>query len=176
MDETIVSSRKIFKGRIVRLEVHEVRLSDGHLSKREMVHHPGAVAVVALDDEQNVLLVRQFRLGAGKVLYEIPAGTLNAGETPEVCAARELQEEAGYKPGKLEALGGYYTAPGYTTEIIHIYLATDLSESRLQGDADEIIEVERVPLSRALAMIEEGDISDGKTLVGLLQVARRLGV
>ena len=174
MDETIINSARIFSGHVVKLSVHEVRLPDGKTSKRELVHHPGAVAVVALDDAQNVLLVKQYRIGAGKTLYEIPAGTLEPDEAPEICAARELQEEAGYKPGKLEALGGFYTAPGYTTEIIYIFLATQLTSAPLQGDSDEFIEMERVPLAQALAMIENGDISDGKTMIGLLRVASRL--
>ena len=174
MQETITATRKIYKGRVIKLNVHEVRLPDGNLSKREIVQHPGAVAIVALDPEQNVLLVRQFRLAANKILYEIPAGTLEPGENPDVCAERELQEEAGHKPGKLESLGGFFVAPGYTTEFIHLYLATELIEAELDGDEDEFIEVERVPLSEALAMIERGDIVDGKTINGLLRVARRL--
>ena len=174
MDETIINSARIFNGHVVKLSVHEVRLPDGSTSKRELVHHPGAVAVVALDDDQHVLLVKQYRIGAGKTLYEIPAGTLEPDEAPEICAERELQEEAGYKPGKLEALGGFYTAPGYTSEIIHIFLATQLSSAPLQGDIDEFIEMERVPLAQALTMIENGDISDGKTIIGLLRVASRL--
>lgn len=174
MQETITATRKIYKGRVIKLDVHEVRLPDGNLSKREIIQHPGAVAIVALDPDQNVLLVRQFRLAANKILYEIPAGTLEPGEAPDVCAERELQEEAGHKPGKLESLGGFFVAPGYTTEFIHLYLATDLIEAKLDGDKDEFIEAERVPFSEAIAMIERGDIVDGKTINGLLRVARRM--
>ena len=176
MQEIITDTRKIFKGRVVNLEVHEVRLPNGEISRRELIRHAGAVAVIALDADRHVLLVRQFRLASNKVMLEIPAGVLEPGEAPEVCAERELQEEVGYKPGRLEPLGGLYVAPGYTTEYIHLFLATELTEARLQGDADEFIETDRVSFTDALAMIERGEITDGKTIVGLLRVARRLGI
>jgi ADP-ribose pyrophosphatase len=116
-----------------------------------------SVNLLALDEAKNVLLVRQFRIAAGRVLREIPAGTLEPDEVPLNCAERELQEETGYRPGKLEALGGMYVAPGYTTEYIHLFLATELSNSRLDADSDEFIEVDRVPLAEAVTMIERGD-------------------
>jgi ADP-ribose pyrophosphatase len=175
VEETILSTQEIYSGRIVHLAVHQVRLPDGSKAKRETIKHPGAVAIVALDVNGDLLLVRQFRLAAGKVLREIPAGTLYPGEDPLVCAVRELQEETGYKPGKLESLGGIFVAPGYTTEFIHLYLATELSESRLAGDADEFIEVDHIPFKEALAMIERGEIADAKSNVALLRVARRMG-
>jgi ADP-ribose pyrophosphatase len=174
MQETITDTRKIFKGRVVRLNVHEVRLPNGQFSRREIIHHSGAVAVIALDDEQNVLLVRQFRLGANAVLLEIPAGVLEADEAPPICAERELQEEAGYKPGRLEPLGGFFAAPGYSTEYIHLFLACDLTESRLTGDTDEFVEMQRVPFAEALAMVERGDIVDAKTIIGLLRTRTHL--
>jgi ADP-ribose pyrophosphatase len=132
--------------------------------------------VVALFDNRDVLLVRQYRIGADAILYETPAGLLEADETPASCAVRELQEEVGYRPGTLTPLGGFYTAPGYTSEYIHLYLATDLIGSKLDPDAGEFLEVVRLPLVRALAMIDSGDITDGKTITGLLRTARRLGV
>lgn len=176
MKETTLRTERIYSGRIVKLDVIDVRLPDGKETTREIIRHPGAVALVALDAEQRVLLVRQYRNAADKILLEIPAGTLHPDEAPLACAERELQEETGYRPGKLEPLGGIYAAPGYTTEFIHLFLATDLSESRLAMDDDEFIEVERLPLPEALAMIEQGVIADGKSVVGLLRVARRLGV
>ncbi|MBZ0292649.1 MAG: NUDIX hydrolase [Anaerolineae bacterium] len=176
MEESITATRQIFKGRVVDLKVHEVQMPDGEKSRRELVHHPGAVAIVAMDEEKNVILVRQFRIGAGKPLYEIPAGILEKGEPPENCAIRELQEEAGYKQGHLELLSGFYTAPGYTTEFIHVYLATQLTASRLAGDKDEFVQSESLPLVRALKMIEDRQIEDSKTIIGLLQTARRLGL
>lgn len=174
MEETTLRTRQIYEGRIIKLSVLDVRLPDGNESQRELITHPGAVAIIALDADENVLLVRQFRTAANRILMEIPAGTLHPGENPHACAERELQEETGYKPGQLEALGGIYAAPGYTTEFIHLFYATNLTESRLAHDDDEFIEVEHVPLSEAISMIESGIIADGKSVSGLLRVARRL--
>lgn len=115
MLETITQSTEIFKGRIVHLQVHDVQLANGMMSKREVVHHQGAVAIIVTDDKHNVLLVRQYRLPADQIMWEIPAGTLEPDEEPEACAIRELQEETGYKPLSLIDMGGIHPAPGYTT-------------------------------------------------------------
>jgi ADP-ribose pyrophosphatase len=176
MQETIISTEKLYSGRVISVTLHDVSLPDGSQAKRELVQHPGAAAIVALAPRRKVLLVRQFRIAAGQVLSEIPAGTLRPNEAPELCAIRELQEETGYKPGKLESLGGFYVAPGYTTEYIHLYLATDLTASHLEGDADEFIEVQQVSVKHALSMVEHGEIVDGKSIIGLLRVARMLDV
>lgn len=176
MIEKVLNEQSVFSGRVIKLSVLDVELQDGSESKRELVKHPGAVAVLPIDAEGNVLLVRQFRIAAGRVLTEVPAGTLNAGEDPLLCAERELQEEVGYRPGKLESLGGIFVAPGYTTEFIHLYLATDLQEARLELDADEFIEVDRVPFTQVLAMVERGEIIDGKSIVCVLRAARQLGL
>lgn len=176
MEEKILSTQEIFKGRIVNLVVHEVLLPDGGLSKREVIRHPGAVAVVAIDDAQCVLLVRQYRIAAGMITLEIPAGVLEPGEQPEVCARRELQEETGYRPGQLEPLGSLYTAPGYTSELIQLYLGTALVEQALAGDADEFLTLERLSLPEALRRIEAGEIIDAKSQIGLLRAARRFGL
>jgi ADP-ribose pyrophosphatase len=176
MQETILDTEHIYEGRVVKLDVHRVRLPDGQIAKREVIRHQGAVALIALDDQQNVLLVRQFRVGAQQTMLEIPAGLLEPGEVPESCAVRELQEETGYRPEQLEDLGGFYPTPGYTTEYIHLYLATQLHEDRLAADDDEFIELVRLPLPEALAQIERGAIVDSKSIIGLLRVARRLGI
>jgi ADP-ribose pyrophosphatase len=168
--------RQIYDGKVVKLAIVEIPLPNGGSAERELIEHHGAVAVVALDDAQNVLLVRQFRIGADDSLYEIPAGLLEPGESPDNSASRELREEIGYRPGSLEAIGGFYTAPGYTTEYIHLFLARDLTPAPLQQDADEFIEVIRVPLTEALTMIEMQTIVDGKSIIALLKVARRLGL
>lgn len=173
MKEHILNNQRIFSGRLFNVEVCDVRLPDGNTQQREVVRHPGATALVALDGEGRVLLVRQFRIASGQVMSEIPAGTLNPEESPESCAIRELQEETGFKPGRIEAMGGFFVAPGYTTEYIHLFLATDLTESRLAGDADEFIQVDHIPLPEVLAMIERGDIADAKTIVGVLRYAAR---
>lgn len=173
-EEPILADEVVYDGKLVKLHRLTVKLPDGAHAQREIVRHPGAVAMVPLLGE-DVLLVRQFRAAAGKILLEIPAGTLEVGEAPEAAAVREMQEEVGYRPGKLERLGGEFTAPGYTSEYIHLYLATELTPSRLRQDSDEFIEVVRMPLAEALALVERGEIEDGKTLGGLLLTARRLG-
>jgi ADP-ribose pyrophosphatase len=175
LDEKTLSSEPVYLGKLVKLFVETVELPDGNRSMREIVKHPGAVAMVPLLASGEVVLVRQFRGAADRVLLEIPAGTLEAGEEPLAAAGRELQEEAGYRPGKLERLGGEYTAPGYTSEFIHLFLATDLVPSRLVQDADEFLEVVTLPLDEALRQVENGEIQDGKTIIGLLLVARRMG-
>ena len=176
LHERTLASEPAYLGRLVRVYVETVRLPDGESAVREIVRHPGAVAMVPLLPGGDVLLVRQYRHAAGDLLLEIPAGTLEPGEDPERAAARELQEEIGYWPGRLERLASEYTAPGYTTELIHIYLATELVESRLDGDADEFLETVRLPLAEALRQVEHGALPDGKTMIGLLLAARRLGL
>ena len=175
IDEKVLASNPVYLGRLVKLYVDTVELPDGQHAIREIVRHPGAVAMVPLLASGEVVLVRQFRGAAGKPLLEIPAGTLEPGEDPDSAAARELQEEAGYRPGRLERLGGEYTAPGYTSEYIHLYLATELEVSRLSQDDDEFLEVVTLPFSEALRRVMSGEIEDGKTLIGLLLAARRLG-
>ncbi len=174
MQEKIVRSEPIFKGKIVDLSVHEVELPNGELAKRELVKHPGAVAIVALDEDQNVLLIRQFRLGAGQVLIELPAGTLEPDEPPAECADRELREETGYRAAHLERIGGWYMAPGYTTEYIHLFVASHLTYDPIEADADEFIELVRMPFTEALVMVERGDIMNSTGVAGLLRAVRHL--
>ena len=176
MLETITQSTEIFKGRIVHLQVHDVRLANGMMSKREVIHHSGAVAVAVTDNKNNVLLVQQFRLPAGKVMWEIPAGTLEPDEEPQACAIRELQEETGYKPVSLIDMGGIHPAPGYTTEFIHIYWAREVIESALEMDEDEFVEADWKPIADVLDMIASGEITDSKTITAILRVARELNV
>lgn len=173
--ETVVKSEPAYLGKLVKLYVDTVELPNGETSIREIVRHPGAVAMVPLLDDERVVLVRQYRLGAEQITLEIPAGTLHPGEDPTIAAARELQEEAGYKPGTLTRLGGEFTAPGYTSEFIHLYLATDLEPARLAMDEDEFLEPVIMPLDEALQRVETGAITDGKTMLALLLTARRLG-
>lgn len=176
MLETITQSTEIFKGRIVHLQVHDVQLANGMMSKREVIHHSGAVAVAVTDDENNVLLVQQFRLPAGKDMWEIPAGTLEPDEEPEACAIREVQEETGYKPVSLISLGGIHPAPGYTTEFIHIYWAREVIESALEMDEDEFVEADWKPIADVVDMIVSGEITDSKTITAILRIARELNV
>ena len=176
MEEETVEQRRVFGGKVVALRVDTVRFPDGRTAVREVVEHVPAVAIIAVDGDGRLLLVRQWRLPAGRALLEVPAGSTDHGERPETAVQRELQEETGYRAGRLTRLGGFWVAPGYCTEYIHIYLAEDLAESRLQADEDEHIEVVRLTLEEALAKIDSGEIDDAKSQVGLLLYARRDGV
>jgi ADP-ribose pyrophosphatase len=167
LSERLIGSDLIHDGKVVHLYVDTVQLPNGSLTRRETVRHSGAVAIVPLDRDGKVILVRQYRHATGRALLEIPAGTLDKGEDPDQCAIRELQEETGYKPGKLHKIGGIFVAPGYSTEFIHLYLATDLTASRLAMDEDEFIEVQHVPLPDVLNRIQSGEIPDAKTICAL---------
>ena len=172
MRERIESRERIYDGKIVKLDLLSVELPDGKRSAREVINHPGAVAIVGFVDSDTIALVRQYRIAADDILLELPAGTLEPGEEPAVCAEREMQEETGFKPGKLHHLGGIHAAPGYTTEFIHLFVATDLTPSTLPGDDDEFIEVVPVSVSEALRLIDSGQIQDGKTVSGILRALR----
>jgi ADP-ribose pyrophosphatase len=175
MNEKSIGKQEVYKGRVIKLDVHDVELSNGKKSKREIISHPGAVAVVAVDEKQHILMVRQYRFAAQKVLLEVPAGTLNIGENPLEAAPRELREETGYRPQHIERIGGIYVAPGYTTEYIHLFYAHTLVYDPLEMDDDEMIDVERLSFAEVFKKIESGEIEDGKSISSILQVARKLG-
>jgi len=175
LTETVLDTETLYEGRLVRLYRATVRLPNGGTSLREIVRHPGAVAMVPLTPQGEVILVQQFRLPANQIMLEIPAGTLEPGEDPALAAQRELQEEIGLRPGRLTPLGGEFTAPGYTSEFIHLFLAEDLQPAPLAVDDDEFLETVSLPLDEALRRVESGAIQDGKTIAALLLVARRLG-
>lgn len=170
--EQVVESRRLYEGRVVSLRVDRVKLPDGRAAVREVVEHAPVVAIVALDGEGNVLLVRQYRLPVQQALLEIPAGGVDPGESAEEAAQRELQEETGQRAGRLERLCSFFASPGYCNEHMDLYLATALEPSALAADADESIEVVRLPLSEALRLIERGEIRDAKTIIGLSVTAR----
>jgi len=169
--EQVVESHRLYEGRVVSLRVDRVKLPDGRSAVREVVEHAPVVAIVALDGEGKVLLVRQYRLPVQRLLLEIPAGGIDPGESPEEAAQRELQEETGQRAGRLERLCSFFASPGYCDEYMHLYLATALERSALAADADERIEVVRLPLSEALQLIERGEICDAKTIIGLRAIA-----
>ena len=165
-----MSTKNIYSGKVVRLNIDTVMLPNGVTIDLEIVRHPGAAAVVPLKDNGTVVLIKQFRHAAGGFIYEIPAGKLHPGEDPKNCAARELEEEIGYQAGKLDLLSSIFTAPGFTDEVIHIYKATGLTKGRQQLDRDEVLEIVEVSLQEAIEMIRDGSIRDAKTMVGLQTV------
>ena len=165
-----MSTKNIYNGKVVRLNIDTVTLPNGVTIDLEIVRHPGAAAVVPLKENGTVVLIKQFRHAAGGFIYEIPAGKLHPGEDPKNCAARELEEEIGYQAGKLDLLSSIFTAPGFTDEVIHIYKATGLTKGRQQLDRDEVLEIVEVPLQEAIEMIRAGSIRDAKTMVGLQTV------
>lgn len=166
--------REIYKGRIIDLGVEEVNLPNGVTIQLDIVRHPGASAVVAVDEHDQVALVRQFRHAAGGFIWEIPAGVLHPGEDPAKCAARELREETGLDAAEITRLGTILPSPGFCTERIHLYLARRLTQVGQCLDHDEVLSVETMPFSRALDMVASGDIQDGKSIAALHLAARHL--
>ncbi|MFN0150555.1 MAG: NUDIX domain-containing protein [bacterium] len=167
-------SREIYKGRVVHLFVDDVALPNGQNVELEVIRHPGASAVVPLDWNGEVILIRQYRHAAGGFIYEVPAGKLDGGEAPEVCAARELIEEAGVEAGRIDCLGSILTTPGFTDEVIYLYLARELIPAEQKLEHDEVLSVERLPLARALAMCASGAIRDAKSICALFLAERFL--
>lgn len=173
MTERTLESRYLYQGRVVNLRLDTVDLGGGKTTLREIVEHRGSVAIVAIDADGRLLLVRQFRKPVEKILLEIPAGTLDAGEAPEECAARELREETGYRAGRIERLGGFYSSPGFCTEYLYIYLAQELAASPLPRDSDEDIEVLPIPLSQIPDLIASGELCDAKSIAAIHMALRR---
>lgn len=157
----------IFEGKVVRLYLDRVRLPNGKEAEREVVLHRGAVGMVALDRDEHVFLVRQYRHAPAEDLVEIPAGKLDGGEEPLACAQRELMEEIGYSAGEWLELATFYTSPGFSDEVLHLYLARSLQPVQAEPDEDEFLEILRVPLHEALSMVSTGEIRDSKTVAGL---------
>lgn len=170
--EQTIESTEVFSGRLVKLRVDKVRLPDGRETTREVVVHRGAVAVVPMTESGKVVMVRQYRQAAGEVLLEIPAGTLEPGESPAECAHREVQEEIGYRSDDLILMFRSYLAPGYSTEMLHTFLARGLTKVTAERDPDEFIEVVEAPIDEALRFIETGEIKDAKTICGILMALR----
>lgn len=165
--EKTLSSQLIYEGRAVRLRVDTVQMPDGRETTREIVEHSDCVAMVAIDTDDNVLLVNQLRQAVGKELLEIPAGGIESDEGPVAAVRRELQEETGYLPRKVERLGGFYFSPGYCTEYLHLYLATDLIPSQLYAEDTETIKLVRMPITKIPDLIASGSICDAKSIAGL---------
>lgn len=166
--EVVLEKREVYKGKFLTIENIDVILPDGNKTNRDIVRHPGAVALLAFIDDERVLLVEQFRLALNKTILEIPAGKLEKNEEPLKCAERELEEETGYKARNIEYLGCIATGAGFTDELIYIYKATDLYEGIKGGDDDEFIETIPYKVSKVKEMIKEGKIIDTKTISALM--------
>ncbi|HEY2383897.1 MAG TPA: NUDIX hydrolase [Terriglobia bacterium] len=168
----ILSSKIAYKGGHVQVREDRVIEPAGHECSRELVIHPGAVCIVARPTPEDVILIRQYRHATGRELVEIPAGTLKAGEDPRECAIRELEEEAGYLASNMVERARFWTTPGFTTEFMYLYEATDLTKTHIHPDEDEVIEVDIVSRAKALQMIDDGGIQDAKSILGLLRILR----
>jgi ADP-ribose pyrophosphatase len=173
-ESALVERRPVFEGRIVRLSVDTVRFPDGSTSELELIRHPGAACVLPFlgdlsDPDPDVLLIHQYRYAGGGFMYEVPAGMPQGpDESWDECARRELEEETGYRAGTLHPLTHIYTTPGFTDEVIHLYAATDLTKGAVNRDTDEFMEVRRMPISRALGLIREGELVDAKSIACIL--------
>jgi len=163
----LLKSEVLMKGRAFAIRRDHLKTPDGRETKFEIIEHGGSVVIIPVDENGNVLLVRQYRHATGGDLLELPAGTLDDAEDPDVCAAREIREETGKAADKLTKLGEFYLAPGYSTEFMIVYLATGLSDNPLEADADEFLSVESIPVAEAIQMAERGEIPDAKSLAAL---------
>ena len=169
-EEKTVSSEKVFEGKVIKLRVDKVAMPDDSLATREVVEHPGGVGIVAVNDKDEIFLVRQFRKPIEKVIYEIPAGKLDSGEPHRECGIRELSEETGMKAENFEYLGYIYPSPGFVDEVTHVYYATGLTQGETHPDDDEYLDVECMPLEHAYEMVMNNEINDAKSVFGILKV------
>lgn len=161
----------IYTGRVIQVNVEEVRLPNDHVATLEIIHHPGGAAIAALDAEHRICLVRQYRHAAGGWIWELPAGKIDHKEPPLQTAQRELEEEAGRRAGQWRSLGEYLSSPGFLTEVVHLFLATELSVVAHQLEATEVLESHWIPFEQALSMAHSGELRDGKSLAALLRAA-----
>ncbi len=173
-EEKTVSSKTIFSGKVIELKVDTVSLPNKKTSTREIVKHPGGVGVLAITDDNKIILVKQYRKPYEKVMYEIPAGKLDKGESIEVCGRRELMEETGATAKVFEYLGATYPSPGYTNEIIHIYFAKEVSFGKTNPDEDEFLDVEFFEIDEVKEMIMNNEINDSKTIIGFFMAMEKL--
>jgi 8-oxo-dGTP pyrophosphatase MutT (NUDIX family) len=178
LTETVLETQEVYRGRVIHLNVNTVRLPDGSISRREIVEHRGAVCIVPITDDGNILMVRQYRLAAGAALLEVPAGTLEVGEDPSACALRELEEETGWIADELIPLYEAFLAPGYSTERMYGFAARGIrkAENARKGDADEFIGVEAIPIAELEQKILNGELHDCKSLSAVLMALKKLGL
>jgi ADP-ribose pyrophosphatase len=168
----VLASQLAYNGGHIKVREDRVIEPAGHECSREIVVHPGAVCIVARPNPEEVILIRQYRHAAGRELVEIPAGTLHEGEDPRECAIRELEEEAGYRAANMVERARFWTTPGFTTEFMYLYEASGLTKTQINPDDDEVIEVDIVARTKALQMIDDGQIQDAKSILGLLRILK----
>jgi ADP-ribose pyrophosphatase len=164
----LIRSETLLQGRAFKIRRDTLKTPDGRETKLEIVDHGGSVVILPVDDEKNLLFVRQYRHAAKTDLLELPAGTRDEGEPFEECAAREIREEIGMEAGKLQKVGEFYLAPGYSTEFMAVFVATDLKDNPLDADEDEFLQIEKFPIKKAVEMAEHGEVPDAKSLAALL--------
>jgi 8-oxo-dGTP pyrophosphatase MutT (NUDIX family) len=171
---SLISTTPIYKGRVIELNLERVELPNGHCADLEIIHHPGGAAIVAIDTQQRVCLVRQFRHAANGWIWELPAGKIDNREPPLTTAQRELEEEAGMRAQRWESLGDYVSSPGVFTEVVHLFMATGLEAVPTRHEDHEVLEIHWLPLDRAVSMAHSGELRDGKSVVGVFRAAARL--
>ena len=164
----ILSTKTIYEGKVFDLRQDQVRMPNGNQARFDIIDHPPAVTVLPVDEENHIWFIRQYRHATGGEILELPAGVVDEGEPPEICARREIREEIGMSAGSLRRLGGFYLAPGYSTEYMHIFLAQNLTPDPLPGDIDEFLHVEKIPLAEIDPYIQSGRIQDAKTIAALM--------
>jgi ADP-ribose pyrophosphatase len=174
MTPKILSSVKSFSGRALTVRVDRIRLEDGREAELEILEHAGSVVMVPVDDDGGIWFVRQYRHAAGREILELPAGSLNPGEDPAASAGRELREEIGMRAGRLTAIGGFFLAPGYSSEYMHVFLAEGLCPDSLPGDEDEVLTPEKLPQAKVREKLDAGDLEDAKSVAALEMAFRRL--
>ena len=165
-------NQKIYDGKVLDIHLEKVTLPNGKEVDVEIIRHPGGAAALPLYDNGDILMIRQFRHAAGGIIWEVPAGRIDDGEDPQNCAYRELQEEAGVIAGRMEKLGEFFSTPGFCTEVIHLYLARDLTACCQELEADEYLQVEKMPFGKALEKVYSGEIVDSKTMLALLLASK----
>lgn len=166
----------IYKGKVLDISLETAKLPNGKAVDLEIIRHPGGACIIPVYDNGDILMVRQYRHAAGGIIWEIPAGRIDDGEDALNCAVRELEEEGGVRAGKIEKLGDFFTTPGFCTELLHIYLATELRPCGQKLEADEYLEVERVSFDKAVDMVYRGDIKDSKTIIAIMMAKNRISV
>jgi ADP-ribose diphosphatase len=171
----LINRRVVHQGRVIEVRVDDVEVRDGLNVRRDVVKHPGAVVMLAVDADERILWIRQHRWAAGRELLELPAGTLEANEEPAACAKRELAEETGFAASQWQALGGFYSAPGFCDEYLHAFAASGLTPEHAEGDEDEDITLEPLTMDETLAHLDAGDIVDAKSLATLMLYLRKRG-